>query len=280
MRESYRKIYILDRNVISSIRKYQQKMSSGDELDELDEELTKRIDEIKKIDRKGNTVSAIFSIGEGTVSSIQSKEDFISVLKEETKVLESFFKDASTDNNILENRIDLFYISFVQEAVKKYPVWNNMLLHLNNIMYQPLNDKKKTEVYNYIISYCLDNELVAWHFVPMLYISALYGNKNSRKLLKVKEGKNKFYNELSDIYFVLNFHNFRFRLKGFDGVILKIITFDKALMAFSEEVSVKDSSYIKYHENGESTLHLDYQLGNTFFPEMGKEQFENYCNIN
>ena len=68
------KIYILDRNVISSIRKYQEKRSSGDELDE---ELSKRMDEIKKIDREGNTVSAMFSIGEGTVSSIQSKEDFI-----------------------------------------------------------------------------------------------------------------------------------------------------------------------------------------------------------
>ena len=190
MREGYMKIYILDRNVISSIRKYQEKRSSGDELDE---ELSKRMDEIKKIDREGNTVKCYVFYRGRTVSSIQSKEDFISVLKEETKVLESFFKDASTDNNILKKHIDLFYISFVQEAVKKYPVWNDMLLHLNNIMYQPLNDKKKTEVYNYIISYCLDNELTVWHFVPMLYISALYtGTKIQETCLRLKKEKINF----------------------------------------------------------------------------------------
>ena len=100
-----------------------------------------------------------------------------------------------------------------------------------------------------------------------------------KKLLKVKEGKNKFYNELNDIYFVLNFHNFRSRLKGFDGVVLKIITFDKALMAFIEEVLIKMVDYADI-ANGESTFYLDYQLGNTFFPEMEKEQFESYCNIN
>ncbi|MGO2213684.1 hypothetical protein ACTXJ2_13280 [Psychrobacter alimentarius] len=276
MREGYRKIYILDRNVVSSIRKYQEKRSSGDKLEK---DFLERINEIKKIDRKSNIVSAMFSIGEGTVSGIQSKEDFISVLKEETKVLENFFKNASTDNKILENHIDLFYISFIQTAIKEYSIWNDMLLHLNNVIYQSVNDKKRTEIYNYIVSYCLDNKLKVWSFVPMLCISALYGNKDSRKLLKIKKGKNNFYNELSDICFIKNFHNFRFRSKENDKFIFKMLTFDKALIVLYEDILIEDSSYITNHSNGESTFRIKYKLGNTFFPDMKAEQFESYCNI-
>lgn len=276
MREGYRKIYILDRNVVSSIRKYQEKRRLGNESDK---NFLKRINEIKRIDRKSNIVSAMFSIWEGQVSSIQGKEDFISVFKEETKVLESFFEKASTDNSFFENRLDLFYMSSIQTISKKSHIWNDMLLYLNNIIYQSVNDKKKIEVYDYIISYCLENKLNAWEFVPMLCISALYGNKNSRKLLKLKKGKNNFYNELSDIYLVANFHNLRFRCRKNDNNIFKMMTFDKPLRVFCEDVLIEDSSYITYHNNGESTFRIKYKLDNTFFPDMKDEQFESYCNI-
>lgn len=276
MREGYRKIYILDRNVISSIKKYQENRRSGFKSSK---DLLERINEIKKIDRKCNIISAMFSIWEGRVSSIQSKENFILVFKEETKVLESFFEKASTDNIFFENRLDLFYMSSIQTISKKSHTWNDMLLYLNNFIYQPVNDKKKIEIYNYVISYCLENKLNTWEFVPMLCISALYGNKNSRKLLKIKKGKNNFYNELSDIYLIANFHNLRFRNKKNDKLIFKIMTFDKALIVFCEDVLIEDSSYITSHNNGESTFRLKYKLDNTFFPEMESEQFESYCDI-
>ena len=166
-----------------------------------------------------------------------------------------------------------------QKVSKQTEDWSDLLLYLNNILYQPLNEKNKLEVYNNIIKYCLERDLKVWSFVPMLSISALYGNQQSRKLLKFKKGKNNFYNELSDIYLIANFQNLRFRCKDNESLIFRMMTFDKALMVFSKDIIIDDSSYITHHDNGESTFRIKYKLDDAFFPEMKDEQFESYCSI-
>lgn len=157
------------------------------------------VNKLKKIDRVGNIFSAILSINEGNSKRPEQHFEFQKTVKNEADIIEIFFKNATTDSSILR---DLFYgTNFVKNINE-----TNTKLYLDMIVfcYEKIKDgvenTKKKHVYKEIIEKSEDLGISNGHPVVIFCIAALYENIDAKKILKIRQNQQSWYENSYNAY--------------------------------------------------------------------------------
>lgn len=263
------KLILLDRNVISHIKR---KLSGKKIPDEVDRSL-------RLLDKEDHKISAILSIREGQSGEQENKQQMLETLKLETNAIAKFFKRASTDCAELNSLAETFIETFTKNTELK---WNNYVSFANQsqeIILEPKSDKEKQIQKNNIINLANQNDVSPSHPIVICYLSVLFGCSETRRILKPKksrtidENNKALYNILNDIlvFSRLSMIQAISDEERYKNQQLKYVTFDKGLNFFIKSLKVNkiDTTAVG---NNVATL-TNITCSRKLFPDLKEESY-------
>lgn len=256
--------YILDRNVISTIKNYNfQKPVSTNELRAL-----------RKIDKRKYLISPILSIMEGQSGIKEDDSKVLATLRKETEAVARFFKKARTDSDVLQHLSGKAATAFSSRTLENWDGYSRLIEFAQTHLFQPISPRKRWDMLTELIKAAKMNNVSMGHPTLMCPISTLYGCGASHKILKPKAKRNEkkqnraVYNTVCDLVAINWIATFRAASQeaGHQDTY-KFMTFDKGLKFFLNTISTAS-------ESGFST---DIIISTTYpkqlFPEMTDEEY-------
>ncbi len=224
-----KKIYFLDRNAVSDIKKNINKQSIKIE----------RLAKLRSIDKKDNIVSSILSIREGQSKHIETKEEIQKSISKDTPAIKKFYKKAKTDTEFFQKNISTVSKTFELETGKE-SLWDSyikLIIKAKNDLYQPIKKLEREKYTDDFLEYCTNLNVPIGHPIVLCCLSALYGNINAHKILKPKKNlstelaSESAYNTVNDLIIIsrLCFIHNLINKSPEKKIMVKLITFDKPI---------------------------------------------------
>lgn len=261
-------VYFLDRNVLATIRLYNEKrpVQSHD----------KRVmlNKLRKLDRPNNVFSLIVSINEGQSARIETANEFQSSFERDADSLGNFFRYARTDVDIMkkllspnnQESIETLY----EERIADYLSFIEMA---SQYLYQPLSKARKIEVRDMLIKEARTRNIDTQHPILICCLAVLFGSATARGILKPTQDARNSYNALSDIMVISRICRVVAAGKGSRGSAgpnLRFITLDKKLSEFLRHMTIieVDSALDETGHYTKTTLEINPLM----FPDLQKSE--------
>ena len=151
-----KKIYLLDRNVISLIKDCNNLKRQNDK------KKINMLNRLRKIDRSTSFISPMISIIEGQTGSAESTDKMKKTIEVEALVLEKFFRKAKIDSDFLnnyKNNISKIFPDSDNKYKKKYDLF---LQETITLLIDKPKPEKKLEVRNKIIEIAKKHSNSRW----------------------------------------------------------------------------------------------------------------------
>ncbi len=261
-----KKFYILDRNAVSVIKdSVARKKVSSDKL--------ARLTNLRKIDKKGNIISVIFSIIEGQSGKKETKDQMLLTLEKETKAISEFYHHAHTDSKILKQSKDKFIEIHSGEIEEGYGLYEEIIKKVREKPFHSIKAKDRKDILKDLISFVKERGISASHPVVICCLSGICGNPNARKIIKNKETDT--YNAMNDLM-TLPKVCFFIPILNPNNYPVKFLTFDNYLDSFFNSFfsSIKDISIVNgYMQVSHSTFDKN------IFPNLTDEEYKELLNL-
>jgi len=256
-----KKIYLLDRNVVSIIKdSNSEKPQKGKKLELLNK--------IRFRDDKRSIFSPLLSILEGQHGRRETKEEINATIEKESKHIKTFFKHAIIDSDFLIKNNELISDLISKEREIKSDEYMSFLGYASRLIYQPLSEDTRKATLADLIKHANSLGIPLGHPVFMCCVATIFGSQEARKVVKPKKEKYDAHNALSDIILISRINNIKL-LKRNNEIILKFITLDHSLEKFISMVSV-----IEITPSSDGCFQrLSYNR--KLFPCLGESEYQN-----
>lgn len=256
--------YILDRNVISTIKNYNLKRPiDKDELREL-----------RRIDKKKYLISPILSIMEGQIGIKENDSEVLATLHKETEAVAFFFKKAQTDTHALQHLASKAAKAFSSRTLENWEGYSQLIKFAQTHLFQPISPSKRWDMLIKLLNLAKMNGVPMVHPTLMCPLSVLYRCRESQKILKPKEirdevsQKRAMYNTVCDLVAVNWIATFRANsLEAGHQDTYKFMTFDKGLKFFLDTITLVNASSLA----NITVITMTYPK--QLFPEMPDEEY-------
>jgi hypothetical protein len=185
-------VVLIDRNIVSDIKKH----NSGSGV--------VQIAFARNADKRGNFVSPLLSIIEGSLKSPQTKDQMFDCLVEESDALNAFYRNARTDSVYLKRSAFELVEAFSEQTEKDYRRYAQLVTFLQGRLANPVAKDQGKKVRGEVLEFVQDHYLYPGHPIVICGIAYVHGNECAQKVLKPhanpKDGKDKHaYNALLDL---------------------------------------------------------------------------------
>ena len=240
------KIFFLDRNALSDIKRN----VSGSKV------AIERLKKLRSIDKVGHTISLMLALREGQNRKIENSNEIEESILKDAQYIDIFYNRAKTDANYFLDNVELTSETFSGPKGKEHD-WKNyieFLKHAQDKLYQPIARNKRYEMAISLCKKADELNISRGHPTIICAISALYGNLNSKKVLKAKpsltgiEADKHAYNVLNDLIIISRICGLQTHTGS--NSMLKLVTFDKPLEQLFKLLKVEK---IKRIDNVDST---------------------------
>ncbi|MDC8757478.1 hypothetical protein [Janthinobacterium fluminis] len=248
-------LYILDKNIVEDIRKSL--------VDHPSVELA------RSVDIKGNSVSPILSIAEGRVRRPQGKDEMHNSLLNDTRLVESFYKNARTDTEFLKHfgmeMIETFGVHWEEKASILMPIVKELQVLLARTY--SLTDAK--DIFMKIDSLRQRHRLNRRHPLVACAVACLYGNLSARKVLKPahnpEEGDS--YNAVADIRMLMETAYIRQMVREiFPLAEVNLLSSDKGLNEFARESMITADASTPFYDLNVRIVDFKATITDELFP--------------
>lgn len=217
--------YILDRNYIIEMEKF----VSGEKHD------AEIIEKAKRIDVKGNCVSGVTSILEG--SNFSSEGEIVrGDIARESRIIGEFFRNARTDSAFFENNILEASLALQDHKSNEVQVELDSFAKIRKFLGRENSKECSWSKFNELIEFKNNNEYV-WGMAFVAATASIFGHQGARDVLKLNKTSSRQleYNSYSDlklISIIPNLEHKFYKLSG--GRLIKFIlkSNDKGLVDF------------------------------------------------
>ena len=260
-----KKIYLLDRNVISLIKE------SNNHRRQTDNNKINMLSRLRKIDRKTSFISPILSIIEGQTGSAESPEKIKKTIEVEASALKKFFNKARVDSDFLKinkNHMSEIFYDSDNRYKKKY---DSFLSESNSLLIDKPKKEKKKNVRDKLIENAQKYDVPIGHPIFFCCISALYGYIPAQKIIKPKKVGYNPYNARSDLLVISWLNSIEaagIRTNLSQHVIKnEFVTMDIPLQKFLSEITVTNIKSI--YGGVESRISYSKNL----FPDLDQAEY-------
>lgn len=248
-------LYLLDRNIVIDIKKY----NGGSSV--------KNISIAREIDKRKHTVSPILSILEGKIGKFQSSIQMHDLIQEESAVLGNFFKLAKVDTHLLNYKEEtaLLFSKFIEEKVSdKIPFIMACQELLKNLV-----GKEKVKLYlEKVLNLASEYQISLGEPYLLCAIAIVYGNQDAYKVLvkteKDKSPEQNAYNAALDLRKIVDINLISQSCKENQyQEAIRFLTRDKSLLNLMKFTRIHISNTIHYQRL--DLFEHEYKLDNDYF---------------
>lgn len=252
-------LYLLDKNVVEDIHKsLNNKAAPGIAL-------------ARKVDRKGNTISPILAIAEGSTRRPQAPNEIHDGLMADTQAVAMFYRQARTDAKALRDGGVEMAITFGthwrEKAAKLMPLGNALQILLSRT-YSAIDARG---VLTKIESLCRDHSLDKAHPLVTCAVACLYGHSGARKVIKPANNPSEgdSYNAIADIRMLLETAYIR-RMWQEDShrESVNLLSGDKNLNFFSKAIAVTAESSTPLRDLNLEVVRFKATINEALFPSL------------
>ncbi|EKA7365957.1 MULTISPECIES: hypothetical protein [Vibrio] len=267
------KIYLLDRNALSEIKK----SADGVNVD------LKKLSKLKSLDKKGNFISGMLSVREGQSKRLETCEQIELSIEKDLPYLERFYKKARTDGGFFVENKEFTGKCFghVEGKELNWDIYIKFIKYVQGILYQPVKRAKRLECARNIILESKSLGVPKGHLIVVCALASLYGNHSAIKILKSKPNMSKqeadeaAYNSLSDLICLTRVLYVQAHVGT--NYFVKFLTFDIALSEFFKSLEINWFSPI---DNGVDTgVSTNITFSKKLFLEIQDLEFEKLSHI-
>ncbi|EUK17605.1 hypothetical protein [Commensalibacter papalotli (ex Servin-Garciduenas et al. 2014)] len=233
-------IYLLDRNIIIDIEKFQKNKES------LNDNSLKLIDKLQTLDESNNTFSCMLSAIEGHHKRQQTTQEFEETSKQEILILKSFFKKAKVDETPLLSAISGLKKESDQAPIhSEFNLFANFLENVNSIIFSDVKNEQILPQCDKIIETAQKLKIPKNHYIVIACLAIIAGSSECRKLIKPTKDikKENAYNVISDLS-IIHYFNILRSMPGFNESQFIFLTNDQGLQFFLDNIIIEKSIYM------------------------------------
>jgi len=267
------KLHLLDRNAVSLIKEsVAGKPSNGDHIGWLSQ--------LRRLDNRKNTVSALPSIWEGQVGRREVVHEKQKTLEKESLAVKRFYRHARTDYDFLLNDQSETSIVLSGETELDGRDYEKLIITTQSELYSPLNLKDANIWKDSFIEQVRELGIALTHPVVIFCLSTLYGCLEARKVINPKGNpeKRNSHNALTDILSISRVEFIRLRLLSLAGskkVSVKFITFDSNLSYMIRELQPEGISIAR---GNSARVKFSYVPTKKIFPNLSQPDYDELMN--
>jgi len=255
-------IVLIDRNIVSDIRKYNVGNRDHD------------FEQARTVDKEKNFVSPLMSIIEGRFRNPQSYAKMYDALVDEGAEIEKFYKKARTDTEFLKSNAIQMISAFSAKAEEDVAKYSSFVKFLQKKLADPVAEERASVVQREILDFAVDNYYYPGHPVSICGLSCLHGNAAAHGVLKPKVYKTQeidgaAYNSLLDILITNQLAYIRSFQKGSNNVTF--LTRDGGLKNFLRQFKVVVNKKISDHAADQQVIAYSADLNIDLFPNLKKQ---------
>lgn len=226
-------IYLLDKNVVEDIKQSLKGVpNSGAAF-------------ARAIDRKGNTISPLLSILEGSMQRAQSGAEFHDQLMVDTQAVSMFYRSAKTDSKYLRTHGATTVAALAPHMREKTGPLIPLTTKLQALLAHSRKWEDARDVLKQIDELATEHSVNLSHPLLTCAVSCLYGNRAARRVLKpaVNPTPEGAYNAVSDIRLAME-AAYIHKMWNEIGLrqIVRLYTSDKELNAFARILDIQVST--------------------------------------
>ncbi|MYN10495.1 hypothetical protein [Pseudoduganella aquatica] len=252
-------IFLIDRNIVSDIRKYNKGGRDHDFKLAL------------SIDKSTNFVSPLMSIIEGSLKQPQSMTNMHDALSDETNEIGKFYKQAKTDALFLQKNSFQMIEAFSEKTKDDVAQYAPLVKFLQRKLADPVPHEQAKKVRTEILDFVVDNFYYPGHPIVVCGLACLHGNIGAQKVLKPNasppDGVEKHaYNALLDLLLISQLAYIRSQHRNSQNV--RFLTRDKGLQDFLSQMKVSVKKKIVDHRADVETVSYDCTYHINLFPNI------------
>lgn len=268
-----KKIYLLDRNAISEIKK----SADGVKVN------LERLKKLKSLDKNNNFISGLLSIREGQSKRLESCDQIESLIDKDLPYLKSFYTKARTDGDFFIQNKQFTGECFGHTEGKElnWDIYIKFIKYVQSILYQPIKRVNRLEYAKNIILKSKSIGVPKGHLIVICALASLYGNQSAINILKSKlnmsaqEADEAAYNSLSDLICLTRVLFVQVQVGH--QYLVKFLTFDIALSDFLKSIKINWFSAIA--KGDESGVSMNTTFSQNLFSEIKSEEYEKLSNF-
>jgi len=260
-------VCILDRNIVSDIRRY------------LSSEPSPSINLARSFDKPSYVISTLLSTVEGKHTRTQTLSEFHEAVQDEAKLISIFYKHAQVDSKyLLSNTLNTYdaLVRNIDNKTKQYTPLITMVKEKFNLKNTP-SLKNARIIEDKIVDFAHSNKISLRGVTGICLLSTVYGNSDSRKVLKpeiceTSEEKNRAaYNTIYDLEVVKLLLNINLT-KTHPDIKFKFITRDAGLRAFLRTISGSRLSKLSHNMSGDQSAEYTIDITKELYPSLKKDE--------
>lgn len=279
-----KKIYVLDRNIVSRIKDHLNGRLADNKKD--------TIENLKSIDQENNIISILPAIDESTLGrglSIDDKEHFIKSTSEELEALKTFFKKAQTESKLFDSFEWNYEKYFELIAMDSYShenfVNSSKLIRKALDLYVENNKKGLVNDYFHLILQFINSftkdELKRGPLLHCLAFLANAGTDNcfshmflGRKFAnKLKSNENYLDNRIYNVFMDIEFSKHVSFLKAYGIPIdIELKTADEALIDVISKTKINSNRTVN-KSSGDSEIAYKVTMDKNVFSKFSDDEY-------
>lgn len=271
------RLILLDRNAVACV-----KASVAGKIQPED-----RLAELRRLDKRRNTISPILSIIEGQSGRRESNLELQKTIQKESKAVSDFFKRARTDSGYLESNIDLFAEVFSAHIEHSWDGYVSFVTEAQKHIFQPVAQIQRLSVEGRLITLAEKHRVSLKHPVFLVTLAVLYGSDAARRVLKPKpeykteeKRSRAAHNVVSDLIVISRIGLIRSTMPDADKRFgyVRYFTFDKGLSVIANAIRIISENT---HHDGEDnvTTAITVTCERNLFPELDDDNWERFCSV-
>jgi hypothetical protein len=263
------RIILLDRNALAYIRDWEWGTTGPD---------TKRYVSLRRLDRRSNLISPLFSLWEGRQGRKETEVEKRHAVEKDCVLIQRFFYRARTDTRFIEENIDSLPSILAQGLEENFGRYEIVISKVQADLFQPLSKSAAIAYEQSLLSFADSVGIQRTHPVVILSLALLYGSPIARKVIKpkrkIKDAEKAAYNALVDIMLVsrLSFLHTIEQESRQAGQTLRFefFTFDEGLEEYSKLIRLRKNSSKRIDE---TTYATTVDIPRELFPGLDEDEF-------
>lgn len=252
-------LYLLDKNVVEDIKKSLKGIpSSGAAF-------------ARAIDRKGNTVSPLLSILEGSVQKAQSGPEFHDQLMVDTLAVSMFYRWVRTDSEYLRSLGATTVAALAPHMREKTSGLVPLIMELQALVVHQRSWKDARHALQQIDALATQHAVNLSHPLVTCAVSCLYGSKPARGVLKpaVNPTPEGAYNAIADIRLAMEAaYIVRMRNEHVPRENIRLYSSDKDLNAFARMLEIRVDTSLASDEFDREIVSFTSTMSGNLLPSL------------
>lgn len=262
-------ICLLDRNIISDIKRFHDTGSS------------QNISLAKAQDKPYNIISSLSSTLEGGKGNLQTLPEFHETTEEETRLISFFYKRASVDSSFLKANTLNSYTALYQDIKSRLELFSPLISLVQSTfgLHNTPSKARARKLEDTLVEFASSNKIPLTGVPAIGIISAIYGNPDSRKILKPqtselseKEKSDAVYNTLYDLEIAKRLIMLKATVLRDNSYNIKLVTRDQGLKKFIDCVSESHCAQVTENMAGDTIVNFEIPLDDQLLPTLKTDE--------